>query len=117
MVTFQLEKMRPLLPGLLMASTFLMCSSELLARDVEAGRAKSQMCAVCHGAQGIATAPDAPHLAGQPAIYVSSQLQAYRSGTRKHEVMAVMARGLTDDDISNLAAWYASLRIEVQNPR
>ncbi len=75
------------------------------------------MCAVCHGVQGIATAPDAPNLAGQPAIYTAAQLKAYRSGARKHEVMAVMARMLNDDDISNLAAWYASLRIEVQPPR
>jgi cytochrome c553 len=87
------------------------------ARDAEAGRAKSQMCAVCHGVQGIATAPDAPHLAGQPAIYTALQMQAYRSGARKHEVMSVIARMLTDDDISNLAAWYASLRIEIQTPR
>jgi len=109
--------MRRFLPGLLVASTFLMSSNDLLARDVEAGRAKSQMCAVCHGAQGISTAPDAPHLAGQPSIYTAAQLKAYRSGARKHEVMAVMARMLSDDDISNLAAWYASLRIEVQSPR
>jgi cytochrome c553 len=87
------------------------------ARDAEAGRIKAQMCAVCHGVQGIATAPDAPNLAGQPAIYTAAQLKAYRSGARKHEVMAVMARMLNDDDISNLAAWYASLRIEVQPPR
>jgi cytochrome c553 len=72
---------------------------------------------VCHGVLGVSTAPDAPHLAGQPAIYVAAQLQAYRSGARKHEVMAVMARMLSDDDISNLAAWYASLQIEVQAPR
>jgi cytochrome c553 len=91
--------------------------SPALARDVEAGRTKAQMCVVCHGAQGISTAPDAPHLAGQPALYTAAQLKAYRSGARKHEVMAVMARMLSDDDISNLAAWYASLRIEVQPPR
>jgi hypothetical protein len=87
------------------------------ARDVEAGRAKSQMCAVCHGALGLSSVPDAPHLAGQPALYTVAQLRAYRSGARKHEVMAVMARMLTDDDISNLAAWYASLQVEVQAPR
>jgi cytochrome c553 len=75
------------------------------------------MCGVCHGPLGISTAPDAPHLAGQPAIYTAAQLKAYRSGARKHEVMAVMARMLSDDDISNLAAWYAALQIEVQPPR
>lgn len=87
------------------------------ARDPEAGRAKAQACAVCHGPLGISSTPDAPHLAGQPAIYVAAQLRAYKSGARRHEVMAVMARPLSDDDIDNLAAWYASIRIEAQAPR
>ena len=109
--------LRPL-RGLLAAAGLLACSvTPSQARDAEAGRAKSQMCGVCHGPLGISTAPDAPHLAGQPAIYTAAQLKAYRSGARKHEVMAVMARMLSDDDISNLAAWYASLHIEVQPPR
>lgn len=72
---------------------------------------------MCHGQLGISNTPDAPHLAGQPALYVATQLRAYRSGARKHEVMAVMARPLSDDDIDNLAAWYASIRIEAQSPR
>lgn len=72
---------------------------------------------MCHGQLGISNTPDAPHLAGQPALYVATQLRAYRSGARKHEVMAVMAKPLSDDDIDNLAAWYASIRIEAQSPR
>ena len=86
------------------------------ANDTNAGRQKAQPCSVCHGPLGLSVTPDAPHLAGQPAIYTAAQLRAYRSGTRKHEVMAVMARSLTDEDISQLAAWFASLRIEVQPP-
>jgi cytochrome c553 len=86
------------------------------ARDAAAGRLKAQACVVCHGPLGVSVAPDAPNLAGQPAIYVAAQLQAYRSGTRKHEVMAVMAKALTDDDIANLSAWFASIRIEAQAP-
>jgi cytochrome c553 len=57
-----------------------------------------------------------PHLAGQPALDVAAQLRAYRDGTRKHEVMAVMAKPLTDEDIRNLAAWFASIRVEA-SPR
>lgn len=87
-----------------------------LAQDAQAGRARSAMCVVCHGPLGISNAPDAPHLAGQPAIYMVAQLRAYRDGSRRHEVMAVIARALTDDDIKNLAAWYASIRIEAQEP-
>ena len=86
------------------------------AQDIAAGRAKAQACAVCHGPLGIASQPDAPHLAGQSAIYLSSQLKAYRSGARLHEVMAVMAKPLSDADIANLAAWYAAIRIEAHAP-
>lgn len=88
------------------------------AADLEAGRLRAQQaCAVCHGPLGIAAAPDAPNLAGQPAFYVASQLRAYRNGSRKHEVMAVISKTLTDDDINNLAAWFAAIRIEAQPPR
>ncbi len=86
--------------------------------DVEAGRARAQQaCVVCHGPLGIAAAPDAPNLAGQPAFYTASQLRAYRNGSRRHEVMAVIARTLSDDDINNLAAWFAAIRIDAQPPR
>ena len=91
-------------------------ASSAQAQNVEAGRQKAQACAVCHGPLGLSSAPDAPNLAGQPALYAAAQLRAYRSGARKHEVMAVMAKPLTDDDISNLAAWFASLRVDVQAP-
>ncbi len=86
------------------------------ANELAAGRQKAQACAVCHGQNGLSTTPDAPNLAGQPAIYTAAQLRAYRSGNRKHEVMAVMAKALTDDDIALLAAWYASIRVEAQPP-
>jgi cytochrome c553 len=80
--------------------------------DLQAGRSKAAMCAVCHGQSGISTAPDAPHLAGQPAVYLEAQLQSYRSGARRHAVMNVVAKPLNDADIADLAAWYASIRIE-----
>ena len=100
--------------GLLAA---LVLGQPAAAGDAEAGRLKAQACTVCHGPLGISTQPDAPHLAGQPAIYLAAQLRAYRSGARQHEVMAVMAKPLTNDDITHLAAWFASIRIEAQPPR
>jgi len=87
-----------------------------LAQDAAAGRAKAAACAVCHGPLGLSSAPDAPHLAGQPAMYLAAQLRAYRSGARKHEVMAVIARPLSDEDIANIAAWFASIRVEANAP-
>jgi cytochrome c553 len=84
--------------------------------DVKAGREKARACAVCHGQLGLAAAPDAPNLAGQPVAYMITQLRAYRSGMRRHEVMGVIARGLTDEDIADLAGWYNALRVEVKEP-
>jgi cytochrome c553 len=83
---------------------------------VAAGKGKAQACITCHGPLGLSQLPNAPHLAGQPEIYVAEQLKAYRSGKRSNEVMNVIARPLTDEDISQLAAWYASLVLEVRPP-
>lgn len=86
------------------------------AADPQAGRVKAAACAVCHGQAGISTLPNAPHLAGQPALYVEEQLRNYRSGLRRHEQMNVVAKPLSDADIGALAAWYASIRIEATPP-
>ena len=98
--------------GLLLAGACL--SSSALAADVAAGRQKAAACAVCHGPMGVATAPDAPNLAGQPELYLTAQLRAYRGGTRQHEVMNLMAKPLSDADIEDLAAWFSSLKIQAQ---
>ncbi len=95
---------------------FGLISTVANAQDLQAGRQKAQACAVCHGQAGISQAPDAPHLAGQPALYLSAQLRAYRSGARKHEVMSLMAKPLSDTDIANLALWFSSIKVEAQLP-
>lgn len=84
------------------------------AGDPKAGRAKSAACAACHGDLGLSRQPDAPHLAGQPEVYLTEQLKAYRAGKRSHEVMAIMAKGLSDTDIADLAAWYASIEVRAE---
>ena len=86
------------------------------AASAVAGKAKAAACAACHGPLGKATMPDAPNLAGQPAMYVAEQLKAYRSGARKHEVMSMMAKPLKDADIDDIAAWFASIQVQVQAP-
>ena len=86
------------------------------AADAAAGQAKAQMCAVCHGPNGMAVAPETPNLAGQPPGYLKSQLRHYRDGSRKHEVMSIMAKGLSDADIDNLAAWFSSIKVEATAP-
>ncbi len=94
----------------------LALAGPVVAQDAAAGRAKAASCAVCHGPMGLSVAPNTPSLAGQPDQYVATQLRAYRSGARKHEVMAVIAKPLTDEDIQNLAAWFASIRVEATAP-
>lgn len=86
------------------------------AQDAAAGKAKAGQCATCHGALGLSQLPNAPHLAGQPAIYVAEQLKNYRSGKRVHEVMSVIAKPLKDEDIADLAAWYASIKVTATQP-
>ncbi len=86
------------------------------AGDMAAGRKKAQQCRVCHGIDGIAKIPIAPHLAGESEIYIATQLKAFRSGKRTHEMMSVVAKGLSDEDISDIAAWYSAIRIEATMP-
>ena len=84
-----------------------------VAGDVAAGKAKSAVCAACHGANGIATIPGYPNLAGQNEQYLVTQLKLFKNGQRtggQSNIMAPMAAPLTDADIANLAAFYASLK-------
>lgn len=86
------------------------------AGDAAAGRKKAGQCRTCHGLDGIAQIPIAPHIAGESEIYLETQLKAFRSGKREHEIMSVVASGLSDADIADLSAWYASIRIEATLP-
>mgnify|MGYP005991473753 CR=1 FL=1 len=86
------------------------CTFNSQAADISAGKTKSAMCAACHGANGISAIPTYPNLAGQKELYIAKQLKDYRSGTRNDPVMSSMAKPLSDEDIANLAAYYASLK-------
>ena len=75
--------------------------------DPNAGRAKSTTCQACHGLDGKAVMPEYPNLAGQHASYMEKALRDYRDGRRTNPIMAPMAANLSDQDIKDLAAWYA----------
>ncbi|CNH64872.1 putative cytochrome [Yersinia thracica] len=91
-----------------------LCSFSVLAKnDIEAGRAKSASCVACHGAQGKVSVPMYPNLAGQNAMYLEQSLAAYKKGARtggQAEVMRAYVANLSDEDFSDLAAYYASLK-------
>jgi cytochrome c553 len=86
------------------------------AADAKAGRKKAQMCAPCHGIDGISKMPVAPNIAGSPAMYLEKQMKAFRSEDRKDEIMNVVAKPLSDADIADLAAWYSGLTVDVTLP-
>ena len=94
---------------------FSQCATTAVAQDVAAGKRKAAACQTCHGIDGIAKLPDAPNLAGQPASYLSRALRAYRSGERRDEVMVIAAKSLSDEDIRDLAAYFAAIQIEVKS--
>ena len=85
------------------------------AADVAAGRQKSIRCVSCHGAEGISVHELWPNLAGQNREYLARQLRRFRKGTRTDPWMSPMARGLTDQDIEDLAAYFSTL--ERRTPR
>jgi cytochrome c553 len=81
-----------------------------LARgNAEAGAGKAAVCAACHGANGNSVNPEWPNLAGQNTRYVAEQLKLFRAGHRNNAVMYPLAMALTDEDIADLSAYYASL--------
>ena len=106
-------------PTALLISLFLLFSTTTThARDPVAGKTKAtQVCSVCHGADGMSTQPNAPNLAGQPAIYTTEQLKAFRAAKRQNEVMSVIAKSLTDADIDNLSVWYESIKVTAEVPK
>jgi cytochrome c553 len=88
----------------------LSASSAVFAADIAAGKAKSAMCASCHGPDGISMIPTYPNLKGQKAAYIVAQLKAFKSGSRANPIMAPMASPLSDADMENIAAYYESLK-------
>jgi cytochrome c553 len=81
--------------------------------DAKAGREKAEVCAVCHGLDGLAKIPEAPNLAGQSEGYLIEQITAFKSGERKNEMMSVVVQDLSPTDIENLAAYYSGIEISV----
>jgi cytochrome c553 len=80
--------------------------------NVQNAKAKIEMCIGCHGIPGYkATFPEVfpvPMIGGQSAKYIESALQDYKKGARKHPSMRGIAASLSDQDIADVAAFYAA---------
>ena len=77
--------------------------------QIARGQEKAAVCAACHGQNGVSATGNWPTLAGQHRDYIENVLQQYRSGERKDPVMAGQVMNLTDEDIADLAAYFAAL--------
>jgi cytochrome c553 len=83
----------------------------------ERGRAKAQeVCASCHGEQGVSVAPQFPHLAGQSGAAIYKQLNDYRTGSRTHQLMTDIAKALDEGMLADVAAYYAGRPKRNPNP-
>jgi cytochrome c553 len=105
------------LVALALAAAIMVPANCASAQDATAGRQKALQCQACHGLDGLAKIPGAPHIAGQVQEYLVSAMRDYRSGARKNEMMTVAIRQLTDQDIEDLAAYYAGLDPKVKSER
>ena len=98
---------------LLSAAVFIATASTsnmaFAAGDAAAGKAKAAVCAACHGVQGISSIPANPNIAGQVPGYIATQLAAFKSGERNNLIMAGQVANLTDEDMADLDAHYASM--------
>ncbi|CAN0342092.1 unnamed protein product, partial [Chrysoparadoxa australica] len=91
---------------LVMLSTLLLAAPSF-AGDAAKGKAKSQSCAACHGADGNSAAPTFPKLAGQNEKYLLKQLKDIKSGARPVPTMAAQLYGMSEQDMADIAAYYA----------
>lgn len=106
---------RVVVAGQLLLACTLLCPAAL-AQDARAGREKAKACTPCHGADGIAIVPNAPNLAGENAVYVRAQLEAFKAGMRQHEQMSIIAAGLSGEDIADLATWFSAIEVTTELP-
>ena len=90
------------------ASSFALAAASTAA-DLETVKKKAELCAGCHGDNGISQTENIPSLAGQPDQFVQWQLVFFRSGSRKNEQMQPIVEQIDNEDIRNLGAYFASL--------
>ena len=80
-----------------------------VAGDAAAGKAKVAVCAACHGPAGISINPAWPSLAGQQPVYLAKQIRLFRDGERVEPTMQPFVQSLSDQDIDDIAVYYAGL--------
>ncbi len=93
---------------ILLALACVSFSAVAASGDPEAGFKKSTPCQACHGPKGISVSPEFPNLAGQNQDYLEAALHHYKNGKRKNPIMQGQAANLTERDIEDITAYFAS---------
>ncbi|MBI5322670.1 c-type cytochrome [Bradyrhizobium sp.] len=101
--------MRSLPFGIAVAAAAFVGAAPARAADIAAGKEKAQLCVGCHGENGISQMENVPSLAGQLDQVIQWQLVYFRAGARKNEPMQPIVDQLSNEDIRNLGAYFASL--------
>jgi len=101
--------MMKVLPSILATVALLFAATTHAAGDADAGATKVAVCAACHGQEGVSASALYPNLAGQGEKYLLKQLQDIKSGDRPVMEMTGMLNASNDQDLEDMAAYYASL--------
>jgi cytochrome c553 len=109
----------PSLHGLILGLVALVVTSPFAqaAGDITAGRTVVGKCQACHGKDGLSKNISLPNLAGQRERYLLQSLMAYKAGKRESRMMSNALKGLSDEDMANVAAYYAAIKIIVEVPQ
>lgn len=103
---FQSMVLLTVLCGLQAGGTF--AAEQPVAGSAEKGQAKAAPCVACHGVNGTSVNPEWPNLAGQHETYIKRQLTAFKSDQRQNPLMTPMAKPLSDEDVADLGAFFAT---------
>ena len=106
--------MRGLILGL---AAFVVTSPFAQAGDITDGRRVMGRCQACHGKDGLGGQPFIPNIAGQKEFYLLQSLMAYKAGKRENPMMSSALKDLSDEDMANVAAYYAAIKITVEVPK
>jgi cytochrome c553 len=108
---FQVSSTKQVAAALLAAAAFLSSPPLVRAADLEAGKTLSQTCVACHGPGGNSITAGTPSISGSAAQAISMQLFNYREGNRKNAQMSPIAENLTNPEMNDLAAYFASEKV------
>ncbi len=113
-----MKKNRTKIQSLLIAAALMVTLSPagVSAGDIEAGKAKSAICLTCHKTSNEVVGVGTPIISGQYEDYLIQALKDYKSGARRNPVMGGFAASLSDDDIEDIAAFYAEIDSQLFTP-